>query len=145
MTEPFLQNQKQALLYFGGYPCRLALHLGGTTAEPRPLVAPMAKHETILQEKTRSTEKEALQEPPLYRVLLHNDDYTTMDFVVMILQTVFGKDSEEATRIMLNVHHQGIGLAGVYTREVAETKVATVHRLARRHQFPLKCTLEKDC
>ena len=77
-------------------------------------------------------------------MLLHNDDYTTMEFVVMVLVTVFAKNSDEATRIMLNVHHQGIGIAGVYTREVAETKVAIVHRLARRHQFPLKCTLEQD-
>lgn len=105
----------------------------------------MAKEDYILQDKTSPIDREALQEPPLFKVLLHNDDYTTMDFVIMVLVTVFGKNSDEATRIMLNVHHQGIGLAGVYTREVAETKVATVHRLARRHQFPLKCTLEKDC
>ena len=105
----------------------------------------MAKEDSILQDKTSPIDREALQEPPLFKVLLHNDDYTTMDFVIMVLVSVFGKNSDEATRIMLNVHHQGIGLAGVYTREVAETKVATVHRLARRHQFPLKCTLEKDC
>ena len=104
----------------------------------------MAKQDTILQEKTRSAEKETLQEPPRYKVLLHNDDYTTMDFVVMILQTVFDKNTEEATRIMLNVHNQGIGVAGVYTREIGETKVAVVHRLAKRHQFPLKCTLERE-
>ena len=104
----------------------------------------MAKEDYILQDKTSPIDREALQEPPLFKVLLHNDDYTTMDFVIMVLVTVFGKNSDEATRIMLNVHHQGIGLAGVYTREVAETKVATVHRLARRHQFPLKCTLVQD-
>ena len=86
-----------------------------------------------------------MQEPPRYRVLLHNDDYTTMDFVVMILQSVFNKDTEEATRIMLNVHQQGVGIAGVYTREIGETKVTIVHRLAKKYQFPLKCTLEKDC
>ena len=85
-----------------------------------------------------------IREPRNFKVLLHNDDYTTMEFVVMVLVTVFAKNSDEATRIMLNVHHQGIGIAGVYTREVAETKVAIVHRLARRHQFPLKCTLEQD-
>ena len=104
----------------------------------------MAKEDSILQDKTSPIAREALQEPPLYKVLLHNDDYTTMEFVVMVLVTVFAKNSDEATRIMLNVHHQGIGIAGVYTREVAETKVAIVHRLARRHQFPLKCTLEQD-
>ena len=104
----------------------------------------MAKEDSILQDTISTTDREALQEPPLYKVLLHNDDYTTMDFVVMVLVTVFAKNSDEATRIMLNVHHQGIGIAGVYTREVAETKLAIVHRLARRHQFPLKCTLEQD-
>ena len=104
----------------------------------------MAKEDSILQDTISTTDREALQEPPLYKVLLHNDDYTTMDFVVMVLVTVFAKNSDEATRIMLNVHHQGIGIAGVYTREVAETKVAIVHRLARRHQFPLKCTLVQD-
>lgn len=104
----------------------------------------MAKEDSILQDTISTTDREALQEPPLYKVLLHNDDYTTMDFVVMVLVTVFAKNSDEATRIMLNVHHQGIGIAGVYTREVAETKVAIVHRLARRYQFPLKCTLEQD-
>lgn len=104
----------------------------------------MAKQDTLLQEKTRSADKETLQEPPRYKVLLHNDDYTTMDFVVMILQTVFDKNTEEATRIMLNVHHRGIGVAGVYSREIGETKVTVVHRLAKRHQFPLKCTLEKE-
>ena len=104
----------------------------------------MAKEDSILQDKISTADRESLQEPPLYKVLLHNDDYTTMEFVVMVLVTVFAKNSDEATRIMLNVHHQGIGIAGVYTREVAETKVAIVHRLARRHQFPLKCTLEQD-
>ena len=104
----------------------------------------MAKEDSILQDTISTTDREVLQEPPLYKVLLHNDDYTTMDFVVMVLVTVFAKNSDEATRIMLNVHHQGIGIAGVYTREVAETKVAIVHRLARRYQFPLKCTLEQD-
>ncbi len=79
----------------------------------------------------------------MYKVLLHNDDYTTMDFVVMILETVFGKNTDEATRIMLNVHNQGQGVAGIYTREIGETKVAVVHRMARKNQFPLKCSLEK--
>lgn len=104
----------------------------------------MAKHDAFTQDKVVSTDRESLQEPPLYKVLLHNDDYTTMDFVVMVLQTVFHKDTDEATRIMLNVHHQGVGIAGVYTREIGETKVAIVHRLARKYQFPLRCSLEKD-
>lgn len=103
----------------------------------------MGKDKADISEKTLKKEKTELQEPPLYKVLLHNDDYTTMDFVVMILQTVFHKDTGEATRIMLNVHHQGLGIAGVYTREIGETKVAIVHDMARKNQFPLKCSLEK--
>jgi len=105
----------------------------------------MAKEDSIVQETVETRNREQLQEPPLYKVLLHNDDYTTMDFVVMILQTVFHKNTDEATRIMLNVHHQGVGIAGIYTREIGETKVAIVHRLAKRNQFPLRCSLEKDC
>ncbi|MBM9614349.1 ATP-dependent Clp protease adapter ClpS [Desulfobulbus rhabdoformis] len=104
----------------------------------------MAKEDSIVQEKLETSDREAVQEPPQYKVLLHNDDYTTMDFVVMVLQTVFHKNTEEATQIMLNVHHQGIGIAGVYTREIAETKVETVHQMAKQHQFPLRCSLEKE-
>ncbi len=84
-----------------------------------------------------------LEEPPLYKVLLHNDNYTTMDFVVMVLVTIFAKDTEEATAIMLRVHHQGHGVAGVYSRQIGETKVAEVHQLARQNQYPLKCSLER--
>jgi len=82
-------------------------------------------------------------EPSLYKVLLHNDNYTSMDFVVIILEKVFGKSTAQATRIMLQVHHDGVGVAGVYTREIAETKISLVHDLARKNEFPLKCTLEK--
>ena len=88
--------------------------------------------------------KTSVKEPPLYKVLLHNDDYTTMEFVVQILMIVFKKSSEDAVRIMLNVHHKGIGICGVYTYEVSETKVNSVHTLARQHGFPLKCTMEKE-
>jgi len=87
--------------------------------------------------------RQQVKKPAMYRVLLHNDDYTTMDFVVMILRNIFNKGPAEATRIMLNVHHQGRGVAGIFTREVAETKVATVHAAARRSQFPLRCSMEK--
>lgn len=80
----------------------------------------------------------------MYRVLLHNDDYTTMEFVVEILVHIFHKTIEDATRIMLNVHEKGIGVCGVYTFEVAETKVDTVHSIARDHGYPLKCSMEKD-
>ena len=104
----------------------------------------MAKEDSIIQEKVETTDRTSLQEPPLYKVLLHNDDYTTMEFVVMILQTVFQKDIDEATLIMLNVHHQGVGIAGVFTLEVGETKVELVHQMAKQNQFPLKCSLEKE-
>jgi len=105
----------------------------------------MSKEKTILTEEIETSEQNAVQEPPRYKVLLHNDDYTTMDFVIMVLQTVFQKGLDEATRIMLNVHNQGVGVAGIYTREIGETKVAIVHRMAKKYQFPLKCSLEKDC
>lgn len=88
-------------------------------------------------------EKQQVKEPPLYKVLLHNDDYTTMEFVIMILETIFHKDSGSATKIMLNVHQQGVGIAGIYTREIADTKIHIVHDLARKNEFPLKCSMEK--
>jgi len=84
-----------------------------------------------------------LKEPPLYKVLLLNDDYTTMEFVVEILMVVFHKSPEESTRIMLKVHKEGVGVAGIYTRDIAETKVDTVHALAGEKGYPLKCTMEK--
>jgi ATP-dependent Clp protease adaptor protein ClpS len=85
-----------------------------------------------------------LAEPPMYRVLLLNDDYTTMDFVVEVLRLVFHKSEEEATRIMLNVHTQGVGVCGFYPMEIAETKVDMVDSLARERGFPLKCTMERE-
>ncbi len=84
------------------------------------------------------------KKPSLYRVVLLNDDYTPMDFVVLILESVFHKSTVEATQIMLNVHKKGSGLAGVYPREIAETKVDTVEGLARKNKFPLKCIMEKE-
>lgn len=88
------------------------------------------------------TEKK-LKKPPLYKVLLHNDDYTTKEFVVQVLQYVFNKEHTEAVQIMLHVHKKGIGVAGVYTYEIAETKVALVDGLARQNEYPLKCTMEE--
>ena len=91
-------------------------------------------------EKTRTRTRK----PPLYRVLLHNDDYTTMEFVIRILETVFTKGPSEAYRIMMQVHTQGRGLCGAYTHEVAETKVALVHATAREEGFPLRASLEEE-
>lgn len=85
-----------------------------------------------------------LKLPPMYRVLLHNDHYTTMDFVVYILESVFQKPHADAVRIMLSVHRAGTGLCGVFCAEVAETKVATVHKLAKDNGFPLKCSMEPE-
>ena len=85
-----------------------------------------------------------LEEPPMFKVLLHNDDYTTMEFVVEVLVTVFNKSPEEAMEIMLNVHKKGIGICGVFTYELAETKVAIVVDLAKASEFPLRCTMEKE-
>lgn len=88
-------------------------------------------------------QKQKVKEPPFYKVLLHNDDYTSMEFVVLLLEKVFNKSTPEATRIMLNVHQQGIGVAGVYSKEIAETKVAIVHDLAQKNEYPLRCSMEK--
>jgi ATP-dependent Clp protease adaptor protein ClpS len=87
--------------------------------------------------------KPQTKRPNMYRVLILNDDYTPMEFVVHVLERFFGKDHEAATRIMLHVHHHGIGECGVYTYEVAETKVTQVMDFARKHQHPLQCVMEK--
>ena len=81
--------------------------------------------------------------PSMYRVLLLNDDFTPMDFVIRILQKFFAKNMTEATKIMLQVHQQGAGVAGVFTYEIAETKVYQVNQFAKKNQYPLKCTMEK--
>ena len=88
--------------------------------------------------------KPRTKRPNLYRVLLLNDDYTPMEFVVHVLERFFGKNHEEATQIMLHVHRKGVGICGVYPYEIAETKVTQVMDFARQHQHPLQCTLEKD-
>ena len=103
----------------------------------------MGKTDSGHREEILTKEKKDVQEPPLYKVLLHNDDYTTMEFVVMVLETIFSKDTSEATTIMLNIHHHGMGVAGVFSREIGESKVSEVHQTARKNQFPLKCSLEK--
>lgn len=88
--------------------------------------------------------KTKTKKPSMYKVLLLNDDYTPMEFVVHILERFFGKNRDEATTIMLHVHQNGVGVCGVYTYEVAETKVTQVMDFARQHQHPLQCTMEKE-
>ena len=104
----------------------------------------MSNYDPEVEEGVDSETGHEVEEPPMYRVLLLNDDYTTMEFVVEVLIYVFQKTSEEAMRIMLNVHRVGVGVCGVYPYEVAETKVDTVDSLARENGFPLKCVMERD-
>lgn len=91
----------------------------------------------------KELEKQKLKAPPLYKVLLNNDDYTPMDFVIDVLMKFFNKDSEAATQIMLTVHYEGKGVCGVFPYGIAETKVAQVNRYARENQHPLMCTMEQ--
>jgi ATP-dependent Clp protease adaptor protein ClpS len=126
--------------------------LAGTSSQPAR-IAPHAADD----DRKRNTNKEPggpgtavitktktqTKKPSLYRVLLLNDDYTPMEFVVHVLERFFNKDREAATRIMLHVHHHGIGECGIYTYEVAETKVTQVMDFARKHQHPLQCVMEK--
>ena len=93
-----------------------------------------------VEQKTR----EKLKRPPMFKVLLHNDHYTTREFVVEILQTVFRRSEAEAVQIMLHVHHNGVGVAGVYSHDVAETKIRTVERMARQQEFPLRLSMEPE-
>ena len=104
----------------------------------------MSRFDSDSEQETITRIRDDVQEPSMYRVLLHNDDYTSMEFVVQILIAVFQKSAVEATRIMFSVHREGIGLCGVYPFDIAETKVDTVHRAARDNGFPLKCTMEED-
>ncbi|MBI4745101.1 MAG: ATP-dependent Clp protease adaptor ClpS [Deltaproteobacteria bacterium] len=100
-----------------------------------------SKHKTIQGTQEKAGQK--TRKPSYYGVFLLNDDYTTMYFVVHVLEMVFHKSPVEATQIMLHVHNKGKGLAGVFTRDIAETKVDKVHRLAEAHAFPLKCKMDK--
>ena len=119
-----------------------------TFAGPGPL--PKASREdgggdggTRFDTGTITRTKPKIQRPNMYRVLLLNDDYTPMEFVVHVLQRFFNKDTDEATRIMLHVHQHGVGECGVFTYEVAETKVTLVMDFDRKHQHPLQCVMEK--
>ena len=93
----------------------------------------------VLEKSRRKTDK-----PKLYKVLLHNDDYTTMEFVIMVLESIFGKSPAEAHRVMMHVHTAGIGTAGIYPHEVAETKVALTHAAARDAGYPLRSSIEPE-
>ena len=97
-------------------------------------------HETGVVSRTRPR----VAKPPMYKVLILNDDYTPMEFVVLVLMQIFHMSQEKATEVMLHVHQKGVGVCGLYTYEVAETKVMQVLDAARRHEHPLKCTMEQD-
>src|SRR4030095_14216611 len=99
---------------------------------------------TMNDEAVITESKQDVKKPPLYKVVLHNDDYTTMEFVVSVLREVFNRSEMDAIRIMLHVHVRGAGIAGVYTYEVAETKAAKATELARAQEFPLLCTVEEE-
>jgi ATP-dependent Clp protease adaptor protein ClpS len=96
------------------------------------------------REVTRTRPRTVAKRPPLFKVLLHNDHYTSMDFVVEVLRDIFNKGMVEAVQIMLSVHKSGIGIAGVFTAEVAETKIDQVHKRAEDQGFPLKCSMEPE-
>ena len=104
----------------------------------------MSHYDPEVEEGVDSETDREVEEPPMYRVMLLNDDYTTMEFVVEVLVYVFQKSPEEAARIMLSVHNSGVGICGIYPYEVAETKVNTVETLARENGFPLKCIMERE-
>jgi ATP-dependent Clp protease adaptor protein ClpS len=101
---------------------------------------PGEKEDVLTESKT----EQKLERPRLWRVLLHNDDYTTQDFVVWVLETIFHKPRGEAFTIMMSVHRSGMGVAGVYTHDVAETKLKATRQLAEEHEFPLLVTMEPE-
>jgi ATP-dependent Clp protease adaptor protein ClpS len=103
---------------------------------PRPLPDPRTA--------TKTRTRPRLQPPTLWKVILHNDDYTTQEFVVWVLETVFRKPEAEAVRVMLDVHKRGKGIAGIYPFDIADTKVAQVKAVAEQHEYPLLCTLEPE-
>jgi ATP-dependent Clp protease adaptor protein ClpS len=102
-------------------------------------MADFERDEAVLTESETKLEK-----PPLFKVLLHNDDFTTMEFVVYVLRTVFHKNEIDAFSIMMNVHRAGVGVAGVYTYEIANMKAEKTMNLARAHEYPLLCTVEEE-
>lgn len=116
-----------------------ATFMAGTPSGPK---APGQNGDDDLGLATKTRIK--TKKPSLYRVVIMNDDYTPMEFVVFVLERIFGKNHEDAYKIMLHVHNHGLGVCGIYTYEVAETKVAQVRDLARRNEHPLRCDLERE-
>jgi ATP-dependent Clp protease adaptor protein ClpS len=104
----------------------------------------MTKPNRHHQSDTATQEKVRVQPPKMYRVFLLNDDFTTMEFVVYILETIFQKNPSEATQIMLQVHKSGRGVAGIFSKQIAEAKIENVHAQAKREGFPLKCVMEEE-
>ena len=121
--------------YIGGMASRIRMS-GPDDKKPPP--ATRGETGLALDERTRT------KKPPMYKVLLHNDDYTTKEFVVSVLQTLFYHSEVEATRIMLHVHNNGVGVAGVFSYEIAETKAEKTMALARQFEYPLRVTVEKE-
>lgn len=104
----------------------------------------MPKYDYEHDEAVLTEERAKLDKPPRYRVVLHNDNFTTMEFVIHVLETIFNRPTAEAFRVMLEVHNAGRGVAGTYTREVAEMKVSKTMSLAEAHEYPLLCTAEEE-
>jgi ATP-dependent Clp protease adaptor protein ClpS len=107
-------------------------------------MARVPKHGEDTDVITQQETKQKLKKPKLYKVILHNDDFTTMEFVVMILESIFHHNESDATAIMLHIHTHGMGIAGVFTREIAETKVSETMQAAEEAEYPLLCTMEPD-
>ncbi len=106
---------------------------------PRAMPEPWENEGDVVVERKRRVRT---RRPPMYRVLMHNDDYTTQQFVVEVLRSIFGRSPEDAVRIMMHVHRRGVGVAGVYPRDIAETKIHQTESLARARQYPLRLSME---
>ncbi|MDH3493737.1 MAG: ATP-dependent Clp protease adaptor ClpS [Acidobacteriota bacterium] len=104
----------------------------------------MSNHEYDQDEEVLTETKKKLEKPPMYKVLLHNDDFTTMEFVVFVLNKIFQRSEAESVVIMLKVHNEGVGVAGVYSYEIAKMKAEKAMNLARAREFPFLCTVEKE-